>query len=251
MKYVGKITDAKDLVTKEYVDSAVDALSSSGSNYGTCSTAAGTQMKQVTIAGVTALSEGLRVTVKFTYAQDYSGVPTLKVNSLAAKSIYRTGSNAAGQYEWPAGAVIDFVYNGTYWVIADGRVATTTYFGMTRLTTSATSAADSSAATPASINNLAQNMLSGVGLYSPSSTYAVGDRVRYGYYIYECTTAITTAEAWTAAHWTALASLQDQIDAKVPTQVAVNTTTGVVTFKNEAGTALFTLQLPLYTGSVS
>lgn len=39
--------------------------------------------------------------------------------------------------------------------------------------------------------------------YSPSATYAVGDHVLYdgGYYV--CNTAITTAEAWTAAHWTA------------------------------------------------
>jgi len=38
--------------------------------------------------------------------------------------------------------------------------------------------------------------------YSSSATYAVGDHVLYngGYYV--CNTAITTAEAWTTAHWT-------------------------------------------------
>ena len=38
--------------------------------------------------------------------------------------------------------------------------------------------------------------------YSASDTYAVGDHVIYGGNYYECTTAITTAEEWTAAHWT-------------------------------------------------
>ncbi len=40
--------------------------------------------------------------------------------------------------------------------------------------------------------------------YSPSSTYAVGDYCIYNDILYRCTTAITTAEAWTAAHWTAV-----------------------------------------------
>ena len=37
--------------------------------------------------------------------------------------------------------------------------------------------------------------------YSSSSTYAVGDYVMYNAQLYKCITAITTAEAWTAAHW--------------------------------------------------
>lgn len=41
--------------------------------------------------------------------------------------------------------------------------------------------------------------------YSSSSTYAVGDYVMHEGVMYECTTAITTAEAWNAAHWTAVA----------------------------------------------
>ena len=48
-------------------------------------------------------------------------------------------------------------------------------------------------------------------LYSNSSTYAVGDYVIYNDQLYRCTTAITTAEAWTAAHWTA-AVLGDDVE---------------------------------------
>lgn len=41
--------------------------------------------------------------------------------------------------------------------------------------------------------------------YSSSATYAVGDYVFHGGALYRCITAITTAEAWTAAHWTEVA----------------------------------------------
>ncbi len=40
--------------------------------------------------------------------------------------------------------------------------------------------------------------------YSASATYAVGDVVIYNGDLYRCTTAITRAEAWNPAHWTAV-----------------------------------------------
>lgn len=39
------------------------------------------------------------------------------------------------------------------------------------------------------------------GTYSASKTYAVGDYVWYDGALYRCTTAISTSELWTAAHW--------------------------------------------------
>jgi len=39
------------------------------------------------------------------------------------------------------------------------------------------------------------------GAYDATATYAVGDLCIYDGILYECTTAITTAEAWDAAHW--------------------------------------------------
>lgn len=38
-------------------------------------------------------------------------------------------------------------------------------------------------------------------VYDATKTYAVGDFCIYNGTLYECTTAITTAEAWTASHW--------------------------------------------------
>ena len=45
--------------------------------------------------------------------------------------------------------------------------------------------------------------------YSSSSTYAVGDLCWHDGKMYRCNTAISTAEAWTAAHWTEIAFPRD------------------------------------------
>ena len=50
--------------------------------------------------------------------------------------------------------------------------------------------------------------------YSASSTYAVGDYVIHNSNLYRCTTAITTAEAFTAAHWTQIVLADDVSDLK-------------------------------------
>lgn len=50
--------------------------------------------------------------------------------------------------------------------------------------------------------------------YSSSSTYAVGDYAIHNSNLYRCTTAITTAEAWTSAHWTQVALADDVSDLK-------------------------------------
>lgn len=46
--------------------------------------------------------------------------------------------------------------------------------------------------------------------YDDTSTYTVGDLCIYNNALYKCTTAITTAEAWNASHWTAT-SIADEI----------------------------------------
>lgn len=55
------------------------------------------------------------------------------------------------------------------------------------------------------LQNLAAN-------YSTSATYAVNDLCVYFHKLYRCTTAIETAELWTAAHWT-VATVQDVLAA--------------------------------------
>ena len=179
--------------------------------YGTCSTAASTQDKEVVCSGFT-LSEGKSIRVKFTNNQSFNGNPTLNVNGTGALSVKAYGTTNAGRYYWRAGEVVAFTYDGTNWVMEDGATATTSYFGITALTTSATSTSDTRAATPASINSLVQNMIEPYSVYSSSSTYAVGDKVRYSFQAWKCKTAISTEESWNAEHWEAIPTIQDQID---------------------------------------
>lgn len=49
-------------------------------------------------------------------------------------------------------------------------------------------------------------------VYNPESTYAVGDFCYYENELYECNTAISTAEAWDETHWTKII-VKDLIDA--------------------------------------
>lgn len=89
-------------------------------SFGTCSTAAATQAKAVTVTPAVTLTAGAMIRVIFTNAQTYNGTPTLNVNSLGAKNIRRlTGTNAV-IYEWQAGEVLDLLYDGTSWVIVNG-----------------------------------------------------------------------------------------------------------------------------------
>lgn len=179
--------------------------------YGTCDTAASTAAKVVSCNNFV-LETGAHISVRFTNANTFNGTATLNVNNTGAVNIARVGTTLTTRYYWSAGEVIDFVYDGTNFVMVRTGTATTSYYGLTKLATSAVSTSISTALTPASLNNLSLNMISGAPLYSASATYAVGDRVRYGYYTYKCITAITTAEAWTAAHWEALDPIQTQID---------------------------------------
>lgn len=180
--------------------------------YGTSSTAAATAAKVVTCADFTAddLVAGTRIVVYFTNANSYNGTATLDINNTGAKDIYYNGSTTNSRYMWVAGESVDFVYNGTQWATVNGGIATTTYYGVTKLYTGAGSTSTSLALTPNSLYALANGSIA--PYYSTSSTYAVGDKVRYGNLLYECNTAITTAESWTAAHWTQLDPLQEQLD---------------------------------------
>lgn len=62
--------------------------------------------------------------------------------------------------------------------------------------------------------------------YSASATYAVGDYVTKDGYLYRCNTAISTAEAWTAAHWTRVTTGGEVGDLKSATSTLFIASTG-------------------------
>jgi hypothetical protein len=187
--------------------------------YGTCATAKATQTKVVVCEGFV-LKTGVSIRVKFSEAQSYNGTPKLNVNGTGAIAITSSGTTGAVKYYWRAGEILSFTYDGSYWIVEDGGVADTTYYGVTRLSSSATSTSTALATTPSTINAVVQNMIEPYAVYSASATYSVGDRVRYSYQAWECTTAITTAEEWNSAHWAALDPIQTQIDGKQNTLVS-------------------------------
>lgn len=228
-------TNTTQVATTAFVQSAVNG--SKGSvHYGYCTTAAATQAKTVTISTVTALAEGLRITVRFQYAQTYNGVPTLNVSNLGAKNILLRDSTNGVRYLWNAGAVLEFTYNGTGWVMENGGFADTTYYGITKLTTAYNSTNAATALTPLSLHNFAENSIA--SYYSTSATYAVGDIVRYSHSLYRCNTAITTAEAWTAAHWTQIIA-KDYLDDEIFIATYGTTTLAEIGEAFNAGKAIF------------
>lgn len=98
--------------------------------YGTCTTAAKTAAKTTTISGVTELTTGLTIHVRFTNANGVAN-PTLQVNSLTAKAIVRYGTtvpSTSAASSWNAGSVVSLTYDGTYWVMNDWN--NTTYSAM-------------------------------------------------------------------------------------------------------------------------
>lgn len=181
--------------------------------YGTCATGASTAAKVVVCEDFTEsdLVAGTRITVLFTNANTYNGQATLNINGTGAKNIYYNGSTTNARYMWVAGESVDFIYNGTQWATINGGLATTSYYGVTKLYTSAASDSQAYALTPRSLYYFGNYSIA--PYYSASKTYAVGDKVRYSYYIYECITAIDTPEAWNAEHWQQADTIQEQIDA--------------------------------------
>ena len=80
--------------------------------YNICSTAASTQIKEVS-AGDFALETGAMVVVKFEYTNSAAS-PKLRISNTTAKSIYYKGAAITASY-LKANYTYTFVYNGTQW----------------------------------------------------------------------------------------------------------------------------------------
>ena len=92
--------------------------------YGTCSTAAATAAKTVTVDNFS-LETGARVLVNFTVTNTASS-PTLNVNSTGAKPIYYRNSAISTGY-LAANRIYEFVYDGTQFELIGDINTNTTY----------------------------------------------------------------------------------------------------------------------------
>ncbi len=117
--------------------------------YGTCSTSAATVAKVASCSDFV-LATGATIAVKFTYTNTASS-PTLNVNSTGAKSIKQYGTTAVNTYHWRANEVVLLVYDGTNWQMVSKSTATTTYYGLTKLSSSTSSTSTTLAATASAV----------------------------------------------------------------------------------------------------
>ena len=121
-----------------------------GVTYASCATAADTAEKAVTAPATFTLSEGAFLAVKFTYTNTASGL-TLNVNGTGAKTVVAYGSTAPPTYAWRANQTVLFVYDGTNFAAVNLQYATTTYYGLTKLTGSTSSTSTTLAANAAAV----------------------------------------------------------------------------------------------------
>lgn len=126
--------------------------------YGTCTTNAGTAQKTVTLTDSTgfALTTGVSVRVKFTNGNTAAN-PTLKIGSTTAKTICKIGTTKSDVCGWQSGEVIDFVYDGTNWIMIDGGTANGSYYGVVKLSDS--------------ISDSTSNAASGMTAATPKAVY--------------------------------------------------------------------------------
>lgn len=115
----GNAGTATALQTSRYIDGVAFNGGSDITRYGTCSTSASTAAKSVTFSGDISLAAGTRITVKFTYANSAAN-PYFSIKdsseTLTLKYIGYNGTYVPPHMYWKAGAVIDFVYDGsTFW----------------------------------------------------------------------------------------------------------------------------------------
>jgi|GEM_PF-3984073 len=86
-------------------------------NHASCYTESNTAAKAATTGAGFCLVSGVRVSVKFMYAQTAAAAITLNVNSTGAKTVYVGGSatSSSNPCTWPADAICEFVYVNNAW----------------------------------------------------------------------------------------------------------------------------------------
>lgn len=147
-----EVSDAWDvkvygMLLEAYIKAKAPA--SAGIAYATCSTASATAAKVAVCTGFK-LTTGATVLVKFSNTNSAAS-PTLNVNSTGAKPIVAYGTTAIQTYAWKAGQAVMVVYDGTSWVALVQSWATTTYYGITKLSSSTSSTSTTLAATASAV----------------------------------------------------------------------------------------------------
>lgn len=125
--------------------------SGGGVFFGTCMTAASTNEKVVTTQqGNFKLEVGATVYVQFNTAST-STATTLNIDGTGAIAVQTSATNVLMANQIAPKSVVGFVYDGTVYRMLDGAIATTTYYGVTKLSSAVNSFSTTMAATSSAV----------------------------------------------------------------------------------------------------
>lgn len=202
-----EVSDAWDvkvygMLLEAYIKAKAPA--SAGIAYATCSTASATAAKVAACTGFK-LTTGAAVLVKFSNTNSAAS-PTLNVNSTGAKPIVAYGTTAIQAYAWKAGQAVMVVYDGTSWVALVQSWATTTYYGITKLSSSTSSTSTTLAATASAVkaaydrnswNSITLTNALGLAYGGTGATTAAGARTNLGISVTQLYTGTLTTGSTT------------------------------------------------------
>lgn len=180
--------------------------------YGTCSTAVSTSTKVVTTDSDFTLTEGNILFVTFSNPNTATSM-SLNVNGLGSRPVDNASSTSSYGY------LMCFVYNGARFVMSDLQSATTSKYGVTKLSSATNSTSTTLAATASAVKsaydlantaNTAANGKAPTSHASTATTYGAGTGSNYGHVKLSDSTSTTSgASAGVAATPTAVKAAYD------------------------------------------
>lgn len=159
VKVIGR-TQPMTKLSEKYIPTTIARLSDVDGTmgrifYGTCSTSSSTPTKEVSVNGSSfILRQGATVCIYFTNTNTSSSA-TLNVNKTGAKTINLSNSTSLTSSYWAPNSYVTFLYDGVYWRIISMSPgsASTSYYGITKLSSSVSSTSTSTAATSSAVKS--------------------------------------------------------------------------------------------------
>ena len=179
-----KIQNLKTINNESIVGSGNITISGSGEQnvfYGVCHTMASTQTKLVYIDDDWSFTTGNVLFVKFINGNSYNGTAIINIDEVK-KDIATVGTTKESRYYWQAGEVVGFIYDGSNMVLLEGGTASTTYYGITKLSSSTSSTSETLSATPKAVktaydlaNSKQDNLVSGTNIKTINNQSLLGN----------------------------------------------------------------------------
>lgn len=123
---------------------------SGGLPFGVCNDAADVVEKTGECPDFQTLNTGAVVLMKFMH-NNTATFPRINVNGTGLKYIVNVGRTAVGTNYWRPEQTVILIYDGIFWVALTTPLADTSYFGITKLSTSTSSTSTSTAATSSAV----------------------------------------------------------------------------------------------------